>query len=243
MWLTSAALRPGVAAWALALPAAPAEVAANVSISMNRRRLNLPCSNSSSFVATKFIMAVSFTLLPRILFFDVGELHRIVERIQHVDVAAARAEGAPGRLQHGVHARIVPIGNRVADVIHVRRCQLAGPGRVRRARDDEGAALSRLGTESEVRPLAVILAGRVRHADERRVPIARLGVIRAGIREMVDADHLESAAWRLRVGLARPVDGGGERHRLAELTAADFPTLEAFHEISDEAFHAGPSLV
>ena len=45
-------------------------------------------------------------------------------------------------------------------------------------------------------------------------------------------------AWRVG-GIARRVDGSGERDGLAEFAAVDFAALVVFDQISDEAFHAG----
>src|SRR5258706_6351253 len=100
-----------------ALPAAPTVVAASVIVSINWRRLILPCSNSSSFVAAKPNMAVLLSSDKRIFAVDRGDLHLIIVRIVDVHAAfTAYRIGARG-FQRVVDARVVPIGHRVADVV------------------------------------------------------------------------------------------------------------------------------
>src|SRR5258706_3735096 len=102
---------------ALALPAAPTVVAASVIDSISWRRLILPCSNSLSFVAAKPNMAVLLSSDKRVFAVDRGDLHLISIRIVDVYAAfAASRVGARG-LQRVVDARVVPIGDGVADVV------------------------------------------------------------------------------------------------------------------------------
>src|SRR5882672_6362252 len=137
-----AAVTP-LACAALALPTAPTVVAASVIVSISCRRLILPCSNSLSFVAAKPNIAVLPSSDERIFAVDRGDLH--LETIGIVDVHAAFAARRIGTrgLQRIVDARVVPIGDRVADVVD------HSPGRLligaEVARDDEGAAFALLG--------------------------------------------------------------------------------------------------
>ena len=55
---------------------------------------------------------------------------------------------------------------------------------------------------------------------------------------MIDADHLEPARGLRLGGIAGGVDGGGERHGLAEFPAVYLAALEIFDQIGDEAFHS-----
>src|SRR5258707_7876798 len=109
--------------------------------SISWRRLILPCSNSLSFVAAKLNMVVLPSSDKRVFAVDRGDLHLISIRI--VDVHAAFAAGGIGArgLQRIVDPRVVPIGDRVADVVDNRPGRLFVGAEV--ARDDEGAALAR----------------------------------------------------------------------------------------------------
>src|SRR6266478_8464977 len=112
-----AAVTPTCAGAAPALPAAPSVVAASVIVSINCRRLILPCSNSLSFVAAKPNMAVLPSSDKRIFAVDRGDLHLVSIGIVDVDAAfAPRRVGARG-LQRIVDPGVVPIGHRVADVV------------------------------------------------------------------------------------------------------------------------------
>src|SRR5258708_23289172 len=55
---------------------------------------------------------------------------------------------------------------------------------------------------------------------------------------MIYACDLERARGLRVGGLARPVDGGGERDGLAEFPAVDRAALEAVDQIGDETFHS-----
>src|SRR6202042_1075593 len=92
------------------------------------------------------------------------DLDAVVEGIAAGEAAAA----APGPLEafgleRPAHARFVPIRDRIGDVVDdsTRRRLRRGGG----ARDDERAALARLRTEHQVRPLAVVLPRRALHAE------------------------------------------------------------------------------
>src|SRR5258705_6212765 len=94
---------------ALALPTAPTVVAASVIVSINWRRLILPCSNSLSFVAAKPNIAVLLSSDERIFAVDRGDLHLVTVVIVDVHAAfAPHAAGARG-LQRIADARVVPI--------------------------------------------------------------------------------------------------------------------------------------
>src|SRR3981189_2873047 len=118
-----AAVTP-LACAALALPAAPIVVAASVIVSISCRRLILPCSNSSSFVAAKPNMAVLPSSDKRVFAVDRGDLHLV--SIGILDVEAAFAPGRVGArgFERIVDARVVPIGDRVADVVDNRAGRL-----------------------------------------------------------------------------------------------------------------------
>src|SRR5712671_375121 len=231
-----AAVTPTCAGAAPALPAAPTVVAASVIISINWRRLILPCSNSLSFVAAKPYMAVLPSSDKRIFAVDRGDLHLISIGIVDVHAAfAARRIGAR-RFQRIVDARVVPIRHRVADVVD------HSPGRLfvvaEVARYDEGAAFARFRTAKlkigATHALIVVDLG-VEHLG---VPIACNAVIRARIGDVIDREHLQPAR---RSGLRRTAggkDSGGQSHRLAKLSAVYLPALKASDEISDETFHA-----
>jgi hypothetical protein len=120
-----------------------------------------------------------------------------------------------------------------------RRRPIVG-GRV--AGDDERAALAGRRTEHQVRALAVVPRRHVLQAEHRGVEFARLGVVRARIRDVIDPDRLEAGAG-LGIGdVARRVDGGSERNGLAEFAAVHLAALEGLDQVSDESFHAETSL-
>src|SRR5262245_63428474 len=111
------------------------------------------------------------------------------------------------------------------------------------AHDHELAALARLRAEHQIGAVAVVLARGALHAEMFDIEVTHLGVVRAAIGDVIDPEHLE-AARRLRLGgIARRIDGGGERDSFAELAAVDPTALEVSDEISNEAFHAGPPWV
>src|SRR6185503_13591464 len=105
--------------------------------------------------------------------------------------------------------------------------------------NDERAALAGLGSaESEIgaaHALVVVDLG-VEHFG---VPVARHLIVRAGVGDVVDAEHLQPARRRCLRRAARGIDRGRERHCLAELTAVYLSALKTFDEISNETFHAG----
>src|SRR5882672_4942381 len=138
-----ATVTPICACAAPALPAAPTVVAASVIVSINCRRLILPCSNSLSFVAAKPYMAVLPSSDKRIFAVDRGDLHLVSIGIVDVHAAfAPRGIGARG-LQRIVDAGVVPIGHRVADVVDHSPGWLLVVAEV--ARDDECPAFARFG--------------------------------------------------------------------------------------------------
>src|SRR6267142_4706462 len=220
-----AAVTPTCAGAAPALPAAPTVVAASVIISINWRRLILPCSNSLSFVAAKPYMAVLPSSDKRIFAVDRGDLHLVSIGIVDVHAAfAARGIGAR-RLQRIVDAGVVPIGHRVADVVDHSAGRLLVVAGI--ARDEEGAAFARFGAAElkigAAHALVVVDFG-VEHLG---VPVARNAVIRARIGDVIDREHLEPARG---CGLCRAACGknsGGQSHRLAKLPAVYLPALEA----------------
>jgi len=57
---------------------------------------------------------------------------------------------------------------------------------------------------------------------------------------MVDADDLEPALRLCLRGIARAIDRGRERDRLAEFATIEPAAVESLDEISDEAFHVRP---
>src|SRR3989449_3594554 len=111
--------------------------------------------------------------------------------------------------------------------------RLAGRGV---ARDKVVAALSR--TERKIGSrFSVVLC--VLHAQHRCVEIACLAIVRAGIGDVVDGDHLETLCGRgIRGAFARSVDGGRQGNGFAELAAVELAALEIFYQIGDEKFHA-----
>src|SRR5262249_15673135 len=90
------------------------------------------------------------------------------------------------------------------------------------------------------RPLTVIARALALHVEDRCVPIAGLGVIRARIGHVVDADDLEAALYLGLRGIAGAVDRDGERHGFAEFATIDLAAVQALDQIGDEAFHARP---
>src|SRR5882672_7114604 len=183
------------------------------------------------------------SLFPRVFFFAVGELRRIVERIEHVHVSGPLDERPTGFLKAGRHACLIPVRDGVADVIDEAGCRRPWIGRRPGiARDQELAAFARLRSEHQIGAAAVVLVRHALHAEMVDVEVAHFGVVRAAVGDMIDTEHLQ-AARRLRLGgIAHRVDAGGERDGLAELAAVDPAALEVSHEISNEAFHAGPPL-
>jgi hypothetical protein len=71
-------------------------------------------------------------------------------------------------------------------------------------------------------PLPVIFAGRALHAKHRGVEVARLGIVRARIGDVIDADHLEAAGCLGIGGIARAANDGCDRNGLAEFSAVQF---------------------
>ncbi len=92
-------------------------------------------------------------------------------------------------------------------------------------------------SEHQVGALAGVLAGRVLEPEHGRVEVARLGVVRARIGQVIDAEHLEAGAGLGVGGITRRIDRGGERDGLAEFAAVDGAAFELFDEIGDESFH------
>src|SRR5258708_16362909 len=109
-----AAVTPTCAGAAPALPAAPTVVAASVIVSINWRRLILPCSNSLSLVAAKPYMAVLPSSDKRIFAVDRGDLHLVSIGIIDVHAAFAAPRIRARRFQRIVDARAIPVGQRVA---------------------------------------------------------------------------------------------------------------------------------
>src|SRR5258706_6506169 len=211
-----AAVTPACAGAAFAPPAAPTAVAATVIASINWRRLIFPWSNSSSFVAAKPNMVFLPSSDKRVFAVDRGDLHLISVRIVDVHAALApRRVGARG-FERVVDARVVPIGDRVADVVDNGLRGLFIGAEV--ARDDERAALAGLRTaEGDVgaaHPLVVVDL----RVEDLRVPVARGFVIRAGVGDVIDAEHLETARRRGLWRASRRIDLPCQRHRFAELT-------------------------
>src|SRR5262245_56468983 len=155
-------------------------------------------------------------------------------------VTAARDLLAP-RLHGAAHALLIPVREREADVIdHGARCRAIAWRCI--AGDDEGATLAGRRAEHQVRALAGVLAGRVLEPEYVDIEVARLGVVRARIGQMIDAKHLEAGAGLGVGGISRRVDRGGERDGLTELAAVDGAAFELFDEIGDETFHGISSL-
>ena len=128
-------------------------------------------------------------------------------------------------------------------VTHAAASTVKSPGRLlvgaEIARDDERAAFALFGpAESEIGAAHALVVVDLR-VEDLGVPVARDLVIRARVRDVIDAENLQPAR---RCGFggraASREDRGGERHRLAELTAVYLPALKTFDEISDETFHA-----
>ena len=186
---------------------------------------------------------VSLPLLPRGFFFDIGELHGVIERIEHVHVSGSLHVGLTGLFQASRHARLIPVRDGVADVIDEAGCRRPWIGwRPGIARNQELAAFAWLRPEHQIGAAAVVFVRHALHAEMVDVEVAHLGVVRAAVGDVIDAEHLQ-AARRLRLGgIAHRVDAGGERDGLAELAAVDPAALEVSDEISNEAFHAGPPL-
>src|SRR5262249_25004607 len=106
-------------------------------------------------------------------------------------------------------------------------------------RDEIVAAAA--GTERQISSRFLIVF-RVLHTQHARVEIARLAVVRASIRNMVDGDHLESLrGCRIRGLFTRRVNRRRKRYGLAKLTPVDLAALEILHQIGDEAFHVWTS--
>src|SRR5258708_5950879 len=231
-----AAVTPTCACAAPALPTAPTVVAASVIVSINCRRLILPCANSLSLVAAKPYMAVLPSSDNGIFAVDRGDLLLVSVGIVDVHAAfAARGIGAR-RFQRIVDARVVPVGHRVADVVDHSPGWLFVVAEI--ARDDEGAAFARFRTAELKIGAAHALVVVDLVVEHLCVPIARNAVIRARIGDVIDREHLQPAR---RSGLRRTAGGkhrGGQSHRLAKLSAVYLPALKAFDEISDETFHA-----
>src|SRR5438874_4851758 len=228
MWLTDTTFVAGCCA-ACAVVAVVA-VAAATSVSISLRRLILPCSNSCSLTAVKASMAV-LLLSPGVLALNRGELHLIIIGVEHIDAAAAwravhrfRAGGRQRRHQ----PLIVPVRDRVADMVNLR-----ASGLLRHiaeiARYDKGAALARLRPESEIGAVLAVIVQYL-HSEYGRIEIARLLIIGAGIGDVVDTQHLQSACRRGLGGIADAVNRGREGNCLAELASCDFSGLEIFHE-------------
>src|SRR5207249_258944 len=174
-----------------------------------------------------------------VLRLDRGELYRVVEGIQNVDASAAPSRVQSLRFERCIHARIVPIGNRITNVIDDRFCRRRIRILVSVPRDEIVAAAA--GTERQIGPRFLIVF-RVLHIQHARVEIARLAVVRTGIGNMVDGDHLE-APWRRRIRgfFTSRVDGRRERYGLTKLTPVDLAALEILHQIGDETFHVWTS--
>jgi len=83
-----------------------------------------------------------------------------------------------------------------------------------------------------VRPLFGVAASGYLHAENRKIPVARLGVVWALIRDVVDTQYLEPAR-RLRVGsFAGGVNERGERNGLAELAAVEFAAVKSLTRLA-----------
>src|ERR1700733_12757190 len=101
------------------------------------------------------------------------DLDIIVERVEQIAVAGAPGYWRTLRLQSTEYLRVVPIGNRVADVVdHGLGRRLGFGGGI--AHHDIRAALARLRAEHQVRPLFSLPARCDLHAEHRGIPIARL---------------------------------------------------------------------
>jgi hypothetical protein len=154
------------------------------------------------------------------------------------EAAIAAAEIFRFLAASAAHVGFLPIRHREADVVDGRLRRPAALVEGAGARDDERAALAGLRAKFQVGALAVVLAPRAPQAEHRGVEVACLGIVRARVGDVVDADGLE-ARGRLRLGgTAHRVDGGGERDGFAEFAAAHLAALEVFDEIADEFFHA-----
>src|SRR5262249_37580384 len=110
----------------------------------------------------------------RILGFRRRDLHVVAEWIEDMQAAFTAANFKTFGLEGAAHSLFVPVGYGVADVIdHGPRGLGIG---CCRARHDERTSLAWLRAEHQIRPLAVVLAGRALHAEHRRVEVARLGI-------------------------------------------------------------------
>src|SRR5215471_1745956 len=173
------------------------------------------------------------------------DLHVVIEWVVNMEAAVAPCDVEPFRFERRAHARLVPVRNGVADVVdHGLRPRLyagaAAGSAAGVARDQERTAFAGLRPEHQICPLAVIPCGLALHAENRCVPVACLGVIRASIGHVVDADDLETALGLGLRGIARAIDRSGERHGLAEFATIDLAAVQALNQISDEAFHVRP---
>src|SRR5262249_34424938 len=120
----------------------------------------------------------------RILGLRRGDLHVVAEWIEDMQAAVAATDFETLGFKGAANLLFIPVGYGVTDVIDNGPRRL-GVGR-RRASHDERSPLAGLRTEHQIRPLAVVLAGRALHAEHRCIEISRLGVVRARIRNMID---------------------------------------------------------
>src|SRR5215469_14770157 len=94
-------------------------------------------------------MAVLLPSNERVFAVDRGDLHLVAERIVDVDAALAAGRIGAGGFERGVHARVVPIGDRVADMVDNSRGGFLVVAEI--ARDDEGTAFAGFGAaEGEI---------------------------------------------------------------------------------------------
>src|SRR5262252_906087 len=173
------------------------------------------------------------------------DLHIVIERIIDMQAAVAPRDVEPLRFECRAHARLVPVWDGVADVVDDGLGSWLCAGTTARniagiARDKERTPFTGLRSEHQVGPFAVIPRGLALHVENRRVPIARLGVVRARIGEVVDADDLKPALSLGLRGIARAINRRGERYGFAELATIDPTAIQALDQIGDDAFHVSP---
>jgi hypothetical protein len=70
------------------------------------------------------------------------------------------------------------------------------------------------------------------------VEVARLGVVRARLGDVIDADHLEAAGCLGIGGFVRAVNDGGDSTVWPKFPAVQFAVFKIFDQAGDETFHA-----